>query len=604
MTCYNLCLLGLLVCGTGLIRCVQAQQPLPLQPQKIKIAQTYYREGVANHDSMRIAEAFYEYGKLYAAATDYHTATHWFIKSMRIVEKRGDSYELARLHVRLADLAALQTQYIPSRDHAHRALAIARRCRSERGMIRACAVLTRLHERDWHAEAPASASWPTARPDSGLYYLRQVERLAYRLNDPMEVAQIKQQLGGRLAARHDRRAIAYLTEAVAIATRQNSGDRVGMMLNLASAYLVFGQPRPAFSHISRAKVIADSAYANVYNIQYAVTYHLANYYRATGQWQHALALTDTLRQWEKRDLIADRNGAISRLSVEYETEKKEARLKRQQEELVLQSANQRIQQRFLWAILALLAGTVGMSLVFFRLYRKNQRISRRNAELVREQNHRVKNNLQVVASLLSLQANRLTDNTAQQAVEESQLRVQAMATLHRRLYDGEHLTSVYLPDYLTELVEDVLVAFGYPHLQPELDIAPITLSADEALPLGLILNELTTNACKYAFPDHPAPVFRVSCQQHINQIQLEVADNGPGLEGPGLDGPGVDSPGLEGTAEPRLKNADSFGMRLIQLEADQLRGSHQFTVADGTRFTLTFTRRKQDGSTHYPDRRG
>ncbi|MBC7569668.1 MAG: sensor histidine kinase [Spirosoma sp.] len=571
-----------------------AQPPLPLQPHKIKIAQMYYREGVANHDSMRIAEAFYEYGKLYTAATDYHTATRWFIKSMRIIEKRGDSYELARLHVRLADLAALQVQYTTSRDHAYQALAIARRCRSERGMIRACAVLARLHHRNWHAEAPANTQWPAARPDSGLYYLRQVERLAYRLNDPMEVAQVKQALGGRLAAHHDRRAIAYLTDALAIATRQNSGDRLGMMLNLASAYLTFGQPRPAFNHIRRAKLIADSAYANVYAIQYAVTYHLANYYRATGQWKQALTLTDTLRQWEKRDLIADRNGAISRLSIEYESEKKEARLKSQQEELALQVANQRIQQWFLWAMLASLVGAVGMSVVFFWLYRKNRRISRRNAKLVREQNHRVKNNLQVVASLLSLQANRLTDNTAQQAVEESQYRVQAMATLHRRLYDGEHLASVYLPDYLTELVEDVLVAFGYPYLQPELDIAPITLSADEALPLGLILNELTTNACKYAFPGHPDPIFRVSCQQKGNQLQLDVADNGPGLEGPGLEGP----------AEPRLKNADSFGMRLIQLEADQLRGSHQFTVADGTRFTLTFTRRKQDGSTKYPDRRG
>jgi|GEM_PF-556848 len=590
---------GLLLSVAPIFARAQPAHHLPLQPHKVGKAQQFCRDGLARHDTMLLAEGYYEFGKLYIAATDYHTATRWFIKSMHLIEPRGDSYELARLHVRLADLASLQAQYAPTRDHAYQALAIARRCGSERGMIRAYALLSRLHDRNWHAEASGNTFWPTARPDSGLYYLRQVEALAYRLNDPMDVAHAKHSIGYRLAARHDRRGITYLTDALTMAIRQNSSDQVPMMLDLASAYLTFGQPRPALNHIRRAKLIADSAYANVYAIQYAVTYHLANYYRATGQWKQALTLTDTLRQWEKRDLIADRNGAISRLSIEYESEKKEARLKTQQDELTLQMANQQMQQRFLWAILASLVGAVGMSVVFFWLYRKNRRISRRNAKLVREQNHRVKNNLQVVASLLSLQANRLTDNTAQQAVEESQYRVQAMATLHRRLYDGEHLASVYLPDYLTELVEDVLVAFGYPYLQPELDIAPITLSADEALPLGLILNELTTNACKYAFPGHPDPIFRVSCQQKANQLQLDVADNGPGLEGPGLEGPGLMTP-----AEPRLKNADSFGMRLIQLEADQLRGSHRFTVADGTRFTLTFTRRKQDGSTKYPDRRG
>ncbi len=383
---------GLLLSVAPIFARAQPAHHLPLQPHKVRQAQQFCRDGLARHDTMLLAEGYYEFGKLYIAATDYHTATRWFIKSMHLIEPRGDSYELARLHVRLADLASLQAQYVPTRDHAYQALAIARRCRSDQAMIRAYALLSRLHDHNWHAEAPKNTSWPTARPDSSLYYLRQVEALAYRLNDPMDVAHAKHSIGYRLATRHDRRGITYLTDALTMAIRQNSSDQVPMMLGLASAYLAFGQPRRAWHHLSRAKTIADSAYSNVHDIQYNLAVHLANYHRATGHYKQALALTDTLRQWEKRDLIADRNGAVSRLNVEYETEKKDARLKTQQDELTLQMANQQMQQRFLWAVLALLVGTAGMSVVFFRLYRKNQRISRRNAGLVREQNHRVKNN--------------------------------------------------------------------------------------------------------------------------------------------------------------------------------------------------------------------
>ncbi|MFD2936407.1 sensor histidine kinase [Spirosoma flavum] len=217
-----------------------------------------------------------------------------------------------------------------------------------------------------------------------------------------------------------------------------------------------------------------------------------------------------------------------------------------------------------------------MSIVFFRLYRKNQCIGATNAELVKEQNHRVKNNLQIVSSLLSLQANRLTDESAKNAVAEGQLRVEAMAILHRQLYDGDQLAMINPAEFIPELVDMVLQTFGYTHVRLVYDIDAFVLPADSALPVSLILNELTTNACKYAFPDHPDPVFHVSCRQKKNQIDLLVADNGPGM----LPQFPIDA---------RSTSSTSFGMRLIQMQVDQLRGMYTFAKQTGTVFTLTFT---------------
>lgn len=577
-------LIWLLVLLPGLLHQVVAQHALPLQPHKLKLAQRLCREGLARHDSVLLAEGYYEYGKLHAATTDYHTAQQWFMKTLRILDRRGDSYELARVHVRFADLAMLLKNYTQAVFHAREALSIAKRCRSDRGLIRAYALLGYINDTDWSTE-----KGPKANSDSSLYYLHKVEYLAYRLNDPMEVAHVKGEIGNRMAGKDFARAIQYLTDALAIATRQNSPDRMWVMTSIANTYRINAQPDRALLYIKQAKQIADSLYPNVYYWQYMIQDQMNQYYRATGKWKKALIHTDTLRTWDKRDLTADRTGAITRLNVEFETEKKEMLLKAQQEEITLRLANERIQQRFLWAVSTLLLVSVGMSILFFRLYRQNKRIRFHNAELVREQNHRVKNNLQVVSSLLSLQASRLADDNAQQAVEESQLRVQAMAILHRRLYDGEQLASVFLPDYITELVDDVLVAFGYPGIQPVYDIDPITLAADDALPLGLMLNELTTNACKYAFPGHREPYFLVSCQQQATRIRLNVVDNGPGLDRPDLT-----------SVSPResvKKSTRSFGMRLIDLQASQLRGVYQFASIDGTKFTLEFNSRKVYAST-------
>ncbi len=228
-----------------------------------------------------------------------------------------------------------------------------------------------------------------------------------------------------------------------------------------------------------------------------------------GNWKWAFDQLQKLHELNRNRYLADREGAVSRLSVEYETEKKEAQLKSQQKELALTAENFKNQRRFLAAMSALFLLAVGASASFYGLFRKNQRLNQQNALLVREQNHRVKNNLQLVSSLLSLQSNRLTDESAKVAVEDSKRRIEVMTTLQRKLYDGNELATVVLADFVGEVVEAVLEVFGQQQVDVQYDIeTALKTSDDVALRIGLIINELTTNACKYAFPQHPHPTFR------------------------------------------------------------------------------------------------
>ncbi|MFD2936408.1 hypothetical protein [Spirosoma flavum] len=251
---------------------------MPLQPNKLQLARKLYREGVEKKDSMLIAEGYYEYGKLYTAASDYLTAKRWFIKALRILETRGDSYELARLYVRLGDMAMTQAHYHESVRNAHHALAIAKRSHSNKALIRSFAILARIHERNWVGESPTNTGWPTSNSDSALYYFRKVEYLAYRLNDPMEVAHVKQDIGNQLLSRKDPRALAYLTTALSIANQQKQADRLPMTLSVASAYLTFDQPDRAWTYIMRAQRLYDEKYTNVYYWQVALEHNYIFFY--------------------------------------------------------------------------------------------------------------------------------------------------------------------------------------------------------------------------------------------------------------------------------------------------------------------------------------
>ena len=194
--------------------------------------------------------------------------------------------------------------------------------------------------------------------------------------------------------------------------------------------------------------------------------------------------------------------------------------------------------------------------------------------LFKEIHHRVKNNLQVISSLLNLQARQIADPESLEMLKESQNRIRAMALIHEELYRSETLARIDFGDYVESLTEHLLDSYGagVEKIRLTSDIAPISLSLDTAIPCGLIINELVTNSLKHAFQSRHGGEIRVElCKQPDGNHALTVCDDGAGLP-----------PRL------RIEETRSLGLRLVRTLTEQIGGKIVVSSNGGARFEIQF----------------
>lgn len=199
-------------------------------------------------------------------------------------------------------------------------------------------------------------------------------------------------------------------------------------------------------------------------------------------------------------------------------------------------------------------------------------LSEREA-LLKEIHHRVKNNLQIIASLLYLQSYESEDEKIKKILSDGQGRVQSMALIHQKLYENEDIKNIPFEDYLSDLISEIRASFGDRSRQVKLDISAknIFFDIDTAVPLGLIINELSTNTFKYAFPKNQRGMFAVKVTKDETRYCMIVQDDGVGIAN-------------NNTKE----KSTSLGLNLIKMLCDQLEGEYSFDHNKGTRFELTF----------------
>jgi PAS domain S-box-containing protein len=195
--------------------------------------------------------------------------------------------------------------------------------------------------------------------------------------------------------------------------------------------------------------------------------------------------------------------------------------------------------------------------------------------LLQEIHHRVKNNLQVVSSLLSLQSQRTADDEARTILAESRNRVRSMALVHEKLYQSSDLGTIDIGDYLNSLATHLLRVYGGRAKGVAIDIeaASATVSLDTAITCGLVVNELVTNALRHAFPQDGEDRVRITFCSEEDHWVLTVGDEGIGL------------PSDVDVAE---QQADSLGLDLVGLWVRQLQGNVRLDREDGTTFEITF----------------
>lgn len=267
--------------------------------------------------------------------------------------------------------------------------------------------------------------------------------------------------------------------------------------------------------------------------------------------------------------------AVAELQERYEGARKDAALREQQ------VVNSRQRTWLIGAgsgmlVLALVAGT----LLFWRRRERmhHASIAQRNTELdaalaekdllLQEVHHRVKNNLQMVGSLLRMQGRSIRDPLARQAVRDSQDRVRSMALIHQDLYGEGHTQGIDMSSYVEKLSSGLLRSHGLDdgRIALHVDVPALRLDVDTAVPIGLILNELVVNALKHAFPNGREGTLRVSLHRHVDGLHLEVSDDGVGLT--------VQAINEEG--------GGGFGLGMLRTFAEKLLADHETFAEGGT----------------------
>jgi len=194
--------------------------------------------------------------------------------------------------------------------------------------------------------------------------------------------------------------------------------------------------------------------------------------------------------------------------------------------------------------------------------------------MLREIHHRVKNNMQIVSSLLNLQAGTIADEAARRMLKEGQLRIRSMALVHEKLYRSKDFSKIDFADYLQSLSDHLFQFFNVEagRIRLETDLENIHLDVNSAVPCGLLFSELISNALKHAFPAGRKGVLKLGLRRKTDgAVEIQVADDGVGFPD------SVD-----------FRHSVSFGLQIIILLVEQLEGTIELNREKGTAFTIVF----------------
>ncbi|MXN90500.1 hypothetical protein GR160_04605 [Flavobacterium sp. Sd200] len=304
---------------------------------------------------------------------------------------------------------------------------------------------------------------------------------------------------------------------------------------------------------------AKTFWKRIYNWGFKIDSAQGNYVSAIKNYQKYKAVNDSIIDESKGNLI-------NLMQIQYETEKKDKDINEKAKNIQLLTEQKKLQDEkiekdrvtrlIIIAFSGLLILIIALLYNRYRIKQKNQRILEtkqkelelKQAEietkniklqnlvsekewLLKEIHHRVKNNLQIVMSLLNTQSAYLEDKVALTAIRDSQHRVHSMSLIHQKLYKSDNMAAINMPEYINELTQYLKDSFDLArYLTFEMDVEDMDMDVSQAVPLGLILNEAITNAIKYAFPGNSEGIISISLQNSVDDyFILKIADNGVGL---------------------------------------------------------------------------
>lgn len=549
-------------------KAVLAQEPNQFQTdvgskmyERLAETQKEYDQIITSGDSMKVAEVSYKLGKRYIGIGDFYSAEKWLSRALRILEPLGNSEELGKIYMMQAGFPSHSHNYTETILLLKKAIKNFNKPGLEERLWGAYTQLAGVHMLGVKKNKKQVQRSSECSLDSALFYFKQAERLLPNLKSPLNIGMFHIFKSAYFPHPDTAQTIRQILKAHNIFLEEKyTAGLISSTAYLGNANFNAGNFREAKKWLDRAVLIADTARLGTYDQLVDIFEMQINLNKKLLNWEKAFEFQQKQHELVLKAVNSDRDGAISRLKMEYDEQKKELQLNQQKK----------------ISRISIFLGIVACStsIVFFLFFRKYRIISKQNAALVEEQNHRVKNNLQQITSLISLQSIRLTDDEAKKAMNEALLRVESMALVHQRLYDSERLIEINLASFIPRLTEGILKSYNYHKFVVDYQLEEFWLHVDQAIPLALILNELITNACKYAFKENPRPQLTISCLIKANQVLLIVTDNGPGFD--------------------QKIHTKTFGLKLIHVFSERLKGIYSFENS-GRKFHLTFKKKIDSG---------
>ena len=492
-----------------------------------------------------------------------------YMKSLKIYETLEDGHGIAKLNNKICDVLYFMERYDEGIMHGKRAEKILEKIDDGYLLFNTYQLI-------------GDNYMGINEYDKALDYIDKSMVLAIKLEvSPISMASLYNARGNalKLMARYDESVAEYRLSNDIVHELNHPGGMSATLANLSDVYMRQGDYESALPYQLASYELMKKHGINMNRME--LIDNLSTIYKNLNQFEKALLYREQHQNIRDSTMSLEKDEITKELSAKYETEKKEELISLQQDKLSRQRLLQILGLNFLAAL-------TGMLLLLYRNYKLKQKTNaklslannqleiknKENELLLKEIHHRVKNNLQTVSSLLSLQSRSISDKTALDAVQESKNRVASMAMIHQKLYQRDNLAAIEMRDYFETIGKAIINSFGEKAKNVDLDIQmnEFELDVDTAVPIGLIANELITNSLKHAFPNNEGGMVSITLSEEDNLIKLTIADNGKGVPQPSSES---------------IKRG--FGTQLVQLLTAQLDGKIDRSTTDGTSTVILFS---------------
>ncbi len=513
-------------------------------------------------------------GAVYTQQGDYSLAIEEYLSSLRILEEIGDVQGVGRSYNNIGLVYYLQGNYPEAKGYYSRALKILEGTKDENLIAD---ILNNM----------GIIAFEDGEYDESLdYHMRSLNNRE-RTGNQRGTASSFTNIGDVYAAQEAfAKALEFQKKAYDI--QNELGDKAGMLSSLRGIGTVLSLTNKNEEALEYMKEVLELATEIGAKKELRDTYNdISNIYTRMGEYKRALTYKDRYAQL-KDTLFSEQTSEIAtNLEAKFESEKKSKEieiLKRENEIQELQLGRNRI---------LIISFTIGLVLALISvviyarvnrerkkalelLQRQNESIKRQKEEkevLLKEIHHRVKNNLQVINSLIRLQCAFTDDKVALELFDECQNRIISMALIHEKMYEAHDLSNINLREYVNELSGNLLRSYRLnQRIELQIEVASMKLSLDTLVPLGLLLNEMISNSLKHAFKGRDEGLITVNLGKNDQGLfELIVGDNGVGLP-----------------KDFTFQSANTLGMELIDTLTSQLDGKISRMDREGSFFKIEF----------------